>query len=99
MLRDDTCERLAGGIDEAHEAGDDEDQGRADRAGDGMQHHGEGTADDTAADAELRALTVEVHQCHVLHATRSEQLEKRRQEHQHEQRRSHPERCMRIIDV
>ena len=99
MLRDDTCERLAGSIDEAYEAGDDEDQGRADRAREGMQHHREGTADDSAADAELRALTVKVHQCHVLHATRGEQLEKRRQEHQHEQRRGHPERRMRVINV
>ena len=77
MLRDDTCERLSGGIDETHEAGHDEDQSRADRAGHGIQHHGEGTTDYTAADAELCTLTVEVHQCHVLHATRGKQLEKR----------------------
>ena len=99
MLRDDTCERLSGGIDEAHEARDDENQGRTDRSGDGMKHHGEGTADDTAADAELCALTIKVHQCPVLHATRGEQLEKRRQEHQHKQRRGHPKRRMRVIDV
>ena len=99
MLRDDTCERLSGGIDEAHEAGHDENQGRADRAGDRVQHHREGTTDDTAADAELRAFTVKVHQSHVLHTTRGKQLEKRRQEHQHKQRRAHPERRMRIIDV